>query len=176
MNFIGVDPGMSGGIAVLDKEGYVLLLDKFKDKTDADLFNLIEQAISFDKENCAMLEAVHSMPREGVVSAFKFGKNFGMLIGMLTAIKMPWEFVTPQKWQKYIGCLTHGDKNISKAMAQRLFPTQKITHATADALLIAEHNRREHTIQTRFIVESRKPTTVIMDPQPLPLVNSQIDE
>jgi hypothetical protein len=39
-------------------------------------------------------------------------------------------------------CLTKGDKNVSKARAQELFPALKITHATADALLIAEYGRR----------------------------------
>jgi hypothetical protein len=39
-------------------------------------------------------------------------------------------------------CLTGGDKNISKRRAQELFPSLKITHAVADALLIAEYGRR----------------------------------
>lgn len=42
-----------------------------------------------------------------------------------------------------MGCLTKGDKNISKARAQQLFPTAKITHATADALLLAEWRRKQ---------------------------------
>jgi hypothetical protein len=45
-----------------------------------------------------------------------------------------------------MGCLTKGDKNVSKSRAQELFPSIKVTHAIADALLIAEHNRRTATI------------------------------
>jgi len=38
--------------------------------------------------------------------------------------------------------MTGGDKNVSKRRAQELFPEIKITHAIADALLIAEYARR----------------------------------
>ena len=50
------------------------------------------------------------------------------------------------RWQKYLGCLTKGDKNVSKAKAQELFPDLKITHAIADSLLIAEYGRRVRTV------------------------------
>lgn len=81
------------------------------------------------------------MPKQGVASSFKFGRSYGFLIGLLTGLRIPYEFVTPQKWQKAMGCLTHGDKNISKAAAQRRWPNEKWTHATADAGLIAEYGR-----------------------------------
>ncbi len=61
---------------------------------------------------------------------------------MLIASRIPFEEVTPQKWQKTLSCLSRGDKNITKAKAQQLFPGLRVTHATADALLIAEYARR----------------------------------
>jgi hypothetical protein len=42
-----------------------------------------------------------------------------------------------------MGCLTKGDKNVSKKRAQELFPSIKCTHATSDALLIAEYGNRQ---------------------------------
>jgi crossover junction endodeoxyribonuclease RuvC len=84
------------------------------------------------------------MPKQGVSSTFKFGVNYGFLRGMLTAHKIPFEEVTPQKWQKAMGCLSKGNKNVTKAKAQQLFPNLKITHKVADALLIAEYCRRTH--------------------------------
>jgi hypothetical protein len=62
----------------------------------------------------------------------------------LTAAGIPFERVTPQKWQKAMGCMTKGDKNVSKRRAQELFPQLKITHAIADALLIAEYGRKQN--------------------------------
>lgn len=41
-------------------------------------------------------------------------------------------------------CQTKGDKKISRSRAQELFPDAKVTHWNADALLIAEFNRRKY--------------------------------
>ena len=49
----------------------------------------------------------------------------------------------PQVWQKALGCMTGGDKNVTKRRAQELFPGHKITHATADALLIAHYGTKQ---------------------------------
>jgi Holliday junction resolvasome RuvABC endonuclease subunit len=75
----------------------------------------------------------------GVVSAFSFGNGFGHLEMALTAAGIPFTRVRPQVWQKALGCLTKGDKNVTKRKAQELFPSIKATHATADALLIAQY-------------------------------------
>ena len=66
----------------------------------------------------------------------------------MTAAGIRWEYVTPQKWQREFGLilpkLSNTDKkNRHKAVAQQLFPDVKITHAIADALLIAEYCRRK---------------------------------
>jgi hypothetical protein len=75
----------------------------------------------------------------GVKSAFTFGNGFGHLEMALTAAGIPFERVRPQVWQKALGCLTKGDKNITKRKAQEMFPGIKVTHATADSLLIAHY-------------------------------------
>jgi Holliday junction resolvasome RuvABC endonuclease subunit len=90
----------------------------------------------------AFIEQVHSSPQMGVKSAFTFGQGYGHLEMALTAANIPFERVRPQKWQQAMGCMTKGDKNVSKRRAQELFPSLKITHAIADCLLIAEFGRR----------------------------------
>lgn len=139
---IGIDPGASGGIAwITDGNPCV---EKMPD-TLQDLWELIENITGALPHKCkAYLEQVHSMPGQGVASSFKFGQGYGSLEMALTAAGIPFERVTPQKWQKSMGCLTKGDKNVSKRKAQELFPQLKITHATADALLIAEYGRRNN--------------------------------
>lgn len=135
---IGIDPGsVSGGIAIF--QNGIARTWKMPE-TDRDIFDLLESFYFYDPT--VFMEAVHSMPKQGVTSSFAFGRNYGFLRGVVTALKYPLYYVTPQKWQKALGCLTHGDKNISKAKAQQLFPQLKITHATADALLICEYGRR----------------------------------
>lgn len=140
MSFLGIDPGQSGGIAVVINAGQALAY-KMPD-TERDVFELLAQGAPYE---FAMIEAVHSMPKQGVASSFKFGRSYGFLRGILTSLGIPWGEVSPQRWQKHMQCRSGGDKNITKAKAQQLFPGIKITHAVADSLLIAEYCR-----QTRY--------------------------
>lgn len=96
----------------------------------------------------AFIENVHSMPGQGVCSVFSFGDNCGFIRGVLTALKIPYEKVTPQKWQQALSCNSKKGmtkvqhKNQTKAKAQQLWPDRTWTHAIADAALIAEYGRR----------------------------------
>jgi len=136
---IGVDPGVSGAIAVISGTSWPGIIRN--DSTEADIAEFVQFWADFGID-FAFIERVSAMPRQGVSSTFKFGRSYGFLRGLLIASRIPFEEVTPQKWQKAMGCLSGGDKNITKGRAQQLFPQLKITHATADALLIAEYCRR----------------------------------
>lgn len=139
MIYLGIDPGVCGGVAVIASTSTVLSSFKFKDATEADIAEVFRQ---YDDATFAMIERVSSSPQMGVVSAFTFGRSYGFLRGMLIAHGIAFEEVSPVKWQTAMGCRTGGNKNISKAKAQQLFPGVKVTHANADALLLAEHCRR----------------------------------
>ena len=142
---IGIDPGINGGVAVLGHQGCAQACKI--PPTNKDLWELIQEikaAADFEKYTVrATLESVSASPQMGVKSAFTFGNGFGHLEMALTAAGIPFERVRPQVWQKALGCLTKGDKNVSKRRAQELFPQMKVTHATADALLIAEYGNRQ---------------------------------
>lgn len=150
MNYIGIDPGQSGGIAVISDSpsGYVrgsAFAVKMPD-TEADLWAYLQPyglVQSGSKQSSqAVLERVWSSPGWGHVGAFKFGLSYGSLRMALTAAGIPFDEVLPAKWQTVMGCRSAGDKNITKRRAQSLFPDRKVTHAIADALLIAEFCRR----------------------------------
>lgn len=136
---IGIDPGLSGGIAFIPSIGNPWAHKM--PETDRDLIDLLRDSISLH-EPTALIELVHSSPQMGVKSAFTFGEGYGRLQAVLTALAVPYERVRPAAWQKAMGCLTRGDKNVSKRRAQELFPALRITHSIADALLIAEFSRR----------------------------------
>jgi hypothetical protein len=141
---IGIDPGKNGAIAwIADGKPCV---EKMPD-TLADLWELIV-AISLNAETGglgihAYLEQISSSPQMGVVSAFTFGNGYGHLEMALTAAGIPFERVRPQVWQKAMGCMSKGDKNVTKRKAQELYPHLKVTHATADAILIATYGTRQ---------------------------------
>ena len=114
-------------------------------ETMADLLAILEPfAHNADYQPFALIELVHSSPQMGVKSAFTFGQGFGRLEMAFSACRIPFDYVRPQVWQKALGCLTKGDKSVTKAKAQQLFPHLKCTHKISDALLIAEYNRRTH--------------------------------
>jgi hypothetical protein len=147
---IGIDPGTNGGIAwITDGKPCV---EKMPD-TLQDLWELIQDIATNGtptdrllKAVCgckAYLEQVHSSPQMGVKSAFTFGNGFGHLEMALTAAGIPFERVRPQVWQKAMGCMTKGDKNVSKRRAQELFPSIKVNHYIADALLIAAYGAKQ---------------------------------
>ena len=141
--YVGVDPGVNGGIGVISGSGSYALKMPETAKDIYEIFFEIRQHA--DAENAsikACLEFVSASPQMGVVSSFSFGRGYGNLEMALTAAGIPFERVRPQVWQKSLGCMTKGDKNVSKRKAQELFPQLKITHATADAILLAEFGRR----------------------------------
>ena len=149
--FIGIDPGASGGIAAVS-EGGGYVMHRTMPETEADLLEVL-RGIGGGHKCHAVLERVWSSPQMGVASAFKFGVGVGTLRMALTAAEIPFDEVVPSKWQRVMECQVGtsratlgskgGNKNITKRRAQQLFPfLTKITHATADALLLAEYARR----------------------------------
>ena len=140
--FVGIDPGANGGMAVLDTG--VTQAFSFSKMAPGEIADVIEMECS-GYNTMALIEKVHSMPGQGVVSMFNFGFNAGMLEGFLIGGGVPYERVTPQKWQKGFDLFklpgeTHTEKkNRHKALAQDLFPTINVTHAIADALLILKN-------------------------------------
>ena len=142
---IGIDVGKNGAIA------WTTLGDTLVEKmpeTTKDLWDLIDGIAKDAHRNLEVphcyLEQVSSSPQMGVVSAFSFGNGFGHLEMALTAAGIAFTKVRPQVWMKHLGCMTKGDKNVTKRMAQQLYPDIKITHANADALLIHEYGKQIH--------------------------------
>jgi crossover junction endodeoxyribonuclease RuvC len=141
MLIIGIDPGKSGGVAWVC-DGWSEPLAEKMPETVHEVVALFERIADEGEQIKCYLEKVHSMPKQGVTSVFTFGRGLGNLEGILAALKIPFEWVTPQAWQKRIGCMSKGDKNVTKAKAAELFPRTRFTHATADCSLICEYGRR----------------------------------
>ena len=147
--YLGLDPGKSGGIAVINAGEITAPKLWQMPETEHDLWETLRGiAVEFPSLTAAV-EKVHAMPGQGVTSMFTFGKGYGALRMALIALGIPFRDVTPQAWQKELGCLTAGDKMVAVKMAQQLFPhaelgnTKKSKLAVADALLIAEWLRRQ---------------------------------
>jgi len=140
--YMGIDPGYSGAIVIVEESGPIHDAVRLS-RTEHDVAGFVEEYAP--QVQYAILEKVGAMPRQGVSSTFKFGTSYGFCRALLVCYKVPFELVTPAVWQQVMKCRSKGDKNVTKAAAQRLFPRQKVVHANADAMLIAEYARRRAT-------------------------------
>ena len=151
--FIGIDPGKSGAMAILGSNSDDANIIRFASCDGRDAIYELDRLMFwyYDRNPIAILEHVHSMPKQGVASTFSFGENFGWWRGVLESLKIAYELVRPQVWKKAMGC--NSDKNTSIQVAQRLFPkvnlaisdrATKPNDGMAEALLMAEYARRKH--------------------------------
>jgi crossover junction endodeoxyribonuclease RuvC len=156
MNWIGIDVGLTGAVAVILESGEIIIFDTpttvvksgKKNKTtylEREMASILE---AFSSGSQTFLEGQHSMPEQGVASVFSLGEGFGLWKGILAGLGMSFTIVTPQAWKKALMEGMGKEKGAARVRAQQLFP--KITgelhlvkhHGRADAVLIAEYGRR----------------------------------
>ena len=157
--FMGVDPGgSSGAIAVIgvdiaSNEIIGMAHNEFSKRTLKEWYNFIK---GWDITHC-VVENVHSMPRQGIVSAMKFGQNLGQIEMALTAAEVPFEKVTPQKWVKFYGMKKDKDESQTqwkrrlRERLQQLIPSLKVTNNIADAYLIAYYNLKQYLLTQKDV-------------------------
>jgi len=142
MTYIGIDVGKNGGVAVIYGDG---TLETHKCPADSDgmaelMLDIKASAISENDEIKCIIEHVHAFPNQGVVSMFNFGKNYGMWLGILSALGIDYMPISPRTWQPFYGKMPKNKikrKNHLKQLAQELYPHWKVTLAIADAILLA---------------------------------------
>lgn len=143
MIYIGIDPGVSGALAIIDGDSAAAMV--FDERSYIENLRLCAR----ESRCVCCLEKVGSMPKQGVASTFKFGVNFGWIQGALMALDIPYELVTPQKWKREFSVTA--DKNTSIEVAKRLFPQVDLRRTPkcvkdhdgmAEALLLATFAKR----------------------------------
>lgn len=142
--FIGIDPGKSGGIAVIE-DGQARTVPY----SDEELLRTVWNCNEISKVICC-LEKVGAMPGQGVTSMFNFGVSYGYIKGVLEAYGIPYQEIPPQRWKKEFGL--NSDKAASVEVCRKLFPEvnllasprcKKPHDGMAEALLMAEYARRK---------------------------------
>ena len=110
MKILGIDPGLSGAIAILEDKKVVgifempVMAEGKKNKrqlNSAQLVNIIKENIGNNDETAVVVEQVNAMPGQGVTSMFNFGQTFGAIKGVCAALELPIFFVRPSKWKKH---------------------------------------------------------------------------
>lgn len=145
---VGIDVGKKGGYGVIyDDDTYetypwdnAKFIEKMWD---------IAQTVSANERIIVCVEKVGAMPHQGVTSCFNFGKAAGFIEGVLEALGIPYQLITPQRWKREF--LLNSEKTKSIEVCQRLFPKASLlpterckvpSDGMAEALLMAEYARR----------------------------------
>lgn len=147
MKTIGIDPGLSGALVLLDNEPLEWItmptyqVGKNNRVNGAALSRWIKDLLIYHSFE-AKMELVGAMPGQGVTSMFSFGHSCGTVMGVLAALDIPVTLVTPQSWKKAAG-LQGTDKDAARSKAINMWPkwdvldTKSKGQAFADAALIA---------------------------------------
>ena len=123
MKIIGIDPGLSGAIAVLENNKVLNIFDmpvmsegkkNKRQLNSALLVNLLKENIVREEEVAVVVEQVNAMPGQGVTSMFNFGQTFGAIKGICAALNLPIFFVRPSKWKKHFELI-----NSSKTLVEQ---------------------------------------------------------
>jgi len=153
MIIIGIDPGITGAISVLENKKVIevhetpTMIDGKKNKRQvngAQITNIIKEIISNNKEVVVVVEHVNAMPGQGVTSMFNFGQSFGVIKGICSALGIPIYFVRPTKWKKHFN-LIKTNKDASRTKVIEIYPeissklSRKKDSNKADAILIAKY-------------------------------------
>ena len=154
MNYvIGIDPGISGAIAIFEDGVLDCVVDmptlKIASgktmKSHISAIGLVRilgtWALVSDGQAHVVIEKVGALPGNGSVSMFNFGRSAGIIEGVVAAMQFPSTYVTPQQWTKAVG--RAAGKDASRMRAMELFPTRAELFkrakddGRADAALIA---------------------------------------
>ena len=164
MRIIGIDPGLSGAIAILEDNKIKELFDmpvmpdgkkNKRQLNSALLVKLIKDNIESLENTIMVVEQVNAMPGQGVTSMFNFGQTFGAIKGICAALGLPIFFVRPAKWKKYFE-LINSSKDASRTKAIEMYPSiseqlaKKKDVNKSDAILIARYYS-----ETRFKEEKQ---------------------
>jgi crossover junction endodeoxyribonuclease RuvC len=150
MKLLGIDPGLSGALAILCGDEVLLVEDMpvhsivtgRKTRVELDVPSL-RQLLTAQPIDHVVIEKVASRPGQGVSSMFKFGHCAGAVYGLVVGLQLPCSFVLPQLWQRAAGCGPSPDA--ARQRAAQLYPAiapqlaRKRNAGRADAILIARH-------------------------------------
>jgi crossover junction endodeoxyribonuclease RuvC len=167
MIYIGIDPGLEGGIVAINSRLAVVAavpMPTAKQPThnEIDVAKIAALLTELRLDHAGdLLVAIETLPygrpgQRGVASAQTMGVNYGMLRGCLETMGIPYFLVGAQRWQKEV-CPGSGDPKLrSIAFCKKALPALDLTPGAkkkphdgmADAACIAVWMRKQEGEKT----------------------------
>jgi len=122
---IGIDPGLSGAVAVVAGCEIVAAHDMPTVEVRGKRYvcpHGLRQLLDHDQVDAVVLEHVQGVQGTGATSAFSFGRSFGLVEGVVAGVGLPLTLVRPQAWTKALG--VSRDKGQHRQAAANLWPLQ----------------------------------------------------
>jgi crossover junction endodeoxyribonuclease RuvC len=158
---IGIDPGISGAVAVLYADGFSQLFDTPNLDKDYDLAGMADLLRGLTNAP-VIIESVHSMPNQGVSSTFKFGRGLGLWEGICAGLKLQVDKASPQRWKKHFPELKGLEKPAAKSkareLAARLYPNLK-----ASLKLVKNADRAEALLMATYLRDTTNAKRSLLD-------------
>lgn len=148
---IGIDPGLSGGVAVIDastKEAQAWPMPTHPDTGTVDERALWNILIEYPrKETAVWVEKAQAAPRQGVVSMFNYGVGFGIVLATTRLLYGDVRLVRPTVWKKTLGLSGQPGKESTILFVEQRYPDVNLVRprcrkphdGMADAICIAHY-------------------------------------
>lgn len=135
MRVLGVDPGASGALAVLDMKMSQPAVVELRDMPTLPVQRgervirvvngaLLAELLGLWAVDVAWLEQVASGPKDGAPQAFSFGRSVGVVEGVLAALRVPVNYFLPVQWRGRVGLRAGQLKDHSRLRATQLWPSR----------------------------------------------------
>lgn len=148
---IGIDPGQTGGLAIVgdDMSASAIPMPTIATAYDVKAIHawMIDQVLVAD---LIVIEKVGAMPKQGLSSTFKFGMGYGMLQGIAACMPQACVLVVPPVWKRLVlGSVYAHDKLGTIQFCRDKFPQVnlvlprcRVPHdGMADALALAAYGQ-----------------------------------
>lgn len=150
-NFVGIDPGKSGALSSIGAVNKAIKMPLQGNDIDC---RAIRDFLIETKPDFVVIEKVGAMPGQGVKSMFTFGQSYGTIIGIVDAMEIPYQLVTPQAWKKKVLAGTKKEKDDAINFVRRRYPetnlipterSKKPHDGIADATCMAHYAKVSET-------------------------------
>ena len=149
--YLGIDPGFSGALAVLNdnldiihyQDMHIIQVAGKRELNEPEIRDIFNKFSPHYTKLTVGIEKSQTMPNQGVVSSGRYMASYGFLRGLCVGMGLPYILIRPPSWKKAMLSDMPKEKGSSIQKVGQLYPhinlTRKKDHGISDAILIARY-------------------------------------